>query len=139
MTAENFPSVASEPTSYTPDTAEECTCPKCGDDAYRIERGGGMRRYICRDCRMGYDELMLMANYGEDWDRVRAWVLNREGRECWQCGAEESLHVHHIEKMLWYETTDEAHRPENLVALCEDCHQELENEPEAFEEPMADA
>jgi len=43
--------------------------------------------------------------------------------------ADEELHIHHIEKLVHHETTDEAHRPGNLITLCEPCHRELEREP----------
>jgi len=83
--------------------------------------------------------LQRKSNYGADWEEVREWILEREGHQCWECGSERRLHVHHIEKLVWFETTDEAHQPKNLVALCEHCHRDLENQPEHFQTVMADA
>lgn len=131
--SEDFPDVTAEPTSWATEFAEETECPVCGGEGYKIEDGGGMRTYLCRECRMGEARLMKKANYGTDWRRVREWILRRDGRECWECGSGDDLHVHHIQKLIWYETTAEANRPGNLVTLCETCHRELENEPDHFD------
>lgn len=72
MITDNSPSVASERTSHTPTTAEEYTCPKCGDDVYQIERGGGMRSYICRDCSdvLSLDLGEVVWHWPEDGENV---------------------------------------------------------------------
>lgn len=81
---------------------------------------------------MGAREFIKRSNYGRDWDEVREWILDRDGHECWECGSGGELHVHHIEKMVWFETTDQAHEPNNLVTLCKTCHREYEDDPERF-------
>lgn len=126
MTLEDFPDVRCEPTSYTAEKAEEIQCPECGAPAGKLKRTGGISAIICRNCRTGLDTLQRQSNYGTDWQRVRQWVLERDGRECRNCSATTDLHVHHIEKLVWFETTDEAHTPENLLTLCESCHRSLE-------------
>jgi hypothetical protein len=125
-----FPDVREEPTTWVIQTAEAAECPACGADAYQKEVPGDMIHYYCRECGAGTHEMMRHSNYGRDWDEVREWVLERDGRECKECGkADEELHIHHIEKLVHHETTDEAHRPGNLITLCEPCHRELEREP----------
>jgi len=44
--------------------------------------------------------LQRKSNYGADWEEVREWILEREGHQCWECGSERRLHVHHIERKL---------------------------------------
>mgnify|MGYP000545482408 CR=1 FL=1 len=141
-----FPNVRLEPTSEVDQLArsdhftvyELSPCPECGGEAFKKSAGGGVAEYACRSCRFGSRLLQNRSNYGSDWEEVRQWVLERENRECWACGESGGLAIHHIEKLVWFETTDEAHRPDNLVALCEDCHSELENKPEAFDEIVAE-
>jgi 5-methylcytosine-specific restriction endonuclease McrA len=130
----DFPEIRSEPTSLIRDVAERTPCPECGEDAWTVERNGGIEYPICRECRIGKVMLMRYANYGADWHDVREWVLKRDGHQCWECGSAERLQVHHVEKMIWFETTAQAHRPENLVTLCESCHQSLEDQIELFSE-----
>lgn len=134
MDQEDFPDVTPEPTSILWNVANERPCPECGKDTWSIPRPGDVRIAICRDCRLGYSELLKHANYGVDWGKVREWVLDRDGYQCWDCGDEDSLHVHHIHKIVWFETTKQAHRPDNLVTLCEQCHRELEYNPDHFQE-----
>ena len=77
--------------------------------------------------------------YGEEWDDVRAAVLDRDGYECQRCGVSQdelsgptalqsSLHVHHIEKSREFDTYDEANGLENLESLCQPCHLKAEHQ-----------
>ena len=50
-------------------------------------------------------------------ETVRNDVLDRDGRECVDCGAETNLQVHHIRRG---EST-----PSNLATLCRDCHKDV--------------
>ena len=55
--------------------------------------------------------------YERGWTRtVKREVLDRDSHRCLDCGATESLHIHHID----FRKVD--HRPENLVTLCHACH-----------------
>ncbi len=53
--------------------------------------------------------------------KVRLEVLDRDGHKCRVCGADDHLHVHHIEP--YAEGQADPHRPSNLVTLCYSCHQ----------------
>jgi hypothetical protein len=59
------------------------------------------------------------------WQRVRLRILERDGFACKACGdAKNTLHVHHRvyekKKKIW-DALDE-----NLITLCEECHQRAE-------------
>lgn len=136
MLIEDTPDVTPEPTSYAPShpDTEKIQCYECGADAWKKKVPGDAWDHFCRECRSGAIVLQRQVNYGSDWQRVRQWVLNRDNRQCRRCEQRGDLHVHHIEKIIWFETTKEAHQPENLITLCEGCHSELENKPDACRE-----
>lgn len=125
-TDSDFPEVPAEPTSDLPSVFDSAECPECGEAAYEKERGGGVTFHVCRSCKYGARELWKYANCGKKWEEVRQWVLKRDDRRCRACGDKHELHIHHIEKMVWYETTTEAHTPDNLVTLYVGCHRDLE-------------
>jgi hypothetical protein len=127
---DGFPNIEPEPTSYAATKADSITCPECSGNAGLLPESGGIGLIFCRDCRIGAAVLMKMANYGTEWERVREYILSRDERTCQNCNKREELHVHHIEKLIWFETTAEANQPDNLIALCSDCHEEFEDEPE---------
>lgn len=52
------------------------------------------------------------------WKRKRKAIILRAGGLCEVCGVEAPLSVHH-----WHYRTLGNERPEDLVALCEDCHE----------------
>mgnify|MGYP001499077121 CR=1 FL=1 len=52
------------------------------------------------------------------WNKNRNWVLKRDGYRCMMCDIKEHLSVHHIEaREIGGKTT-----PENLISLCDRCH-----------------
>lgn len=51
---------------------------------------------------------------------LRDFVLERARRRCEECGAGGPLHVHHVEH--WAVAPARRHDPENLRALCVNCH-----------------
>jgi 5-methylcytosine-specific restriction endonuclease McrA len=127
-----FPSVKPEPTStaYIHAQNENCTsyrhttCPECGEKAIEREDPGGRITVACRPCKIGKRLLKRKSNYGKSWDEVREWVLERDNHTCQECGATScELHVHHLENLVWFKTTKDAHNPSNLQTLCEDCHE----------------
>lgn len=129
MTGE-FPAVDDEPTSELEVLARSdehngfivIDCPDCGNDAFQLDSHPPARR-SCRTCRSGKKMFLEYSNYGTDWSTVRDWVLARDSHQCQNCSVFfREMHVHHIENMIWYESTQDAHTPENLETLCRDCH-----------------
>jgi len=55
----------------------------------------------------------------KEWKRLRVEILARDGGRCTICGAENDLHIHHLD----CNRTNDA--PENLTALCERCHSRI--------------
>lgn len=55
---------------------------------------------------------------GNEWFKIRDQVLNRDGRECANCGAGSNLVVHHIVPISDRGTN----RMSNLTTLCRECH-----------------
>lgn len=60
---------------------------------------------------------------GNEWFKIRDRVLNRDGRECVNCGAESNLVVHHIVPISERGTN----RMRNLITLCRECHRSVHN------------
>lgn len=130
---DDFPEIGPEPTSFYPHIAEETECHYCDETGYELEVPGGVIHFACRNCKIGSRYLQSESNYGSGWKEIREWVLSRDNYRCVECGNGDDLHVHHIEKLVWFETTQEANRPGNLATLCESCHRELEGNPDHFQ------
>ena len=56
------------------------------------------------------------------WKQVRTAVLERDGRQCQQCGAKTNLHAHHLS---YKHHRDEINHLGDLVTLCENCHAQV--------------
>jgi len=68
-------------------------------------------------------------DYGQDWDKIRQRVLNRDGHRCQVCGAADSvrpLHVHHIQPFRSFTNLESANQLQNLITLCPTCHRKAE-------------
>ncbi len=69
-------------------------------------------------------------DYGPEWSRTRAAVLQRDGHACRVCGTRAAsgtrLHVHHRVPFRAFASAREANRPENLTTLCPACHRRAE-------------
>jgi len=71
-----------------------------------------------------------MVSYtGERWRKARATALNRDDHTCQKCGSEHFIHAHHVIPARKFDSPEDAHYPENLVALCKWCHPKAEGEP----------
>lgn len=121
-----FPEVPEQPTTPWLEAADKTTCEECGGSAYKTNPSDGVEFILCRSCHPS--SLYPYTDYGTAWDEVRDWVLDRDEHGCLNCGGTGELHVHHIVKFASFETTIEAHTPENLITLCEACHDELERD-----------
>lgn len=129
MSLQNYPEVSDESPTKLPACDDRVECPQCGEyPAYEIEHATG-RSYACKNCKMGGKYFQTHATYGRSWERVREWIIERDEGACRRCRTEDDLHVHHIKRLIWFDSLSEAHRPENLLTLCEDCHREVERWP----------
>ncbi len=94
----------------------------------------GYKHMCSRSCRNAATSLLLggdgtwveggkhgpYRSRGRDWPAAKAFTLARDDYKCQQCGADDSLEVHHWEP---YFISFDNH-PDNLVTLCRLCHQE---------------
>lgn len=75
--------------------------------------------------------------YGPSWETQREKAIQRDNRECALCNLSRAdhrkrygsdLHVHHKTPFYEYgvENHEEANRLENLIALCNSCHPQME-------------
>lgn len=68
-------------------------------------------------------------NYGPDWNRQRSLARQRDHYTCQICGKVEQgpqHQVHHKTPFRMFATPTEANRLENLITLCSNCHQKVE-------------
>ncbi|QLG30072.1 HNH endonuclease (plasmid) [Halorarum halophilum] len=79
-----------------------------------------------------------MVDYGPTWDAARLGELERCDYTCQGCGREHDpetlddengvkIHVHHKVKARLFPRIEDAHYPENLIALCSRCHGRVES------------
>lgn len=67
--------------------------------------------------------------YGAKWPEIRKKVRERDGFACQLCGMMENEREHHVHHKIPFRTfmdSQEANRMENLITLCADCHQRVE-------------
>lgn len=66
--------------------------------------------------------------YNKNWYRNRRKALERDNRECQNCGNTKELHVHHITPIVEFDSDDlSKHKLGNLVTLCSVCHPKVES------------
>jgi hypothetical protein len=82
-------------------------------------------RLICADCNPAAER--DPDALPDNWRRVRPGVMKRDGRRCKHCGSRERLSVHHITPRPLG-----THDPKNLVTLCDQCHDAVEQPAEGF-------
>ena len=72
---------------------------------------------------------------GRLWKKQRQRARERDNFECQRCATAErehkeelgsSLHVHHIRSRRRFNSAEAAHKLENLITLCANCHGEVE-------------
>lgn len=81
---------------------------------------------------MTYREQLAHPN----WQRKRLEIMKRDDFQCCMCGDDETtLHVHHKQyvkgRMAWEYPSEE------LVTLCEDCHESMHEQTSAFRSLLA--
>lgn len=73
--------------------------------------------------------------YGNIWTEQREKAIKEAGERCEECSIPrikhkqnygKDLHVHHIQPYRTFDDDKEAHKLDNLVAVCRDCHYDLE-------------
>jgi len=74
----------------------------------------------------GYDRY-----YGANWQETREKARERDNYCCQDCGIGEEelgvgLHVHHIRPIKEYDDVEDANTLDNLVSLCQPCHNKWE-------------
>lgn len=77
----------------------------------------------------GKPDLPTWDRYGPEWEAIRQEALRRADNRCTQCGEPLSgrrATVHHKRKLKNFTSRQQAHRLENLVVLCPQCHLVLE-------------
>lgn len=117
-------------------------CEECGDNFDIKESRADGRRFCGTDCSIQHLHRTReytrregpKPSYGPEWSQARERCLERDDYRCQSCGCSEdelqdSLHAHHIRPFLGYDDRSEAHRLENLVALCKRCHYDWEGIP----------
>jgi len=69
-------------------------------------------------------------DYGEHWEAIRLQILERDQQRCSLCGKQGNtslqLHVHHKKPFRTFADPATANDPANLITLCEQCHQRVE-------------
>ncbi len=68
----------------------------------------------------------VFSYHRDDWELVKRATLIRDGYTCSKCGGKELLGVHHKDGTS-------RNDPENLVTLCQKCHQEAHRAPPRLE------
>lgn len=126
----------------------EYLCDYCGAVNYRLESQVKGRVFCNRECHRQW-QLETDQNVGENhpnynggygtygyqWEVVRAEALEIVGYECQDCGMSNrehlrqtgfGLHGHHIKKALLFENSRDGHTLDNVLILCQDCHDKWE-------------
>lgn len=141
------------------------TCEWCGDEYRRAEANSKGSRFCSRECQssaqsveFSSDDWYLQGVRGPDhpsyegsdeyrgtnWPEQREAALERDDRQCVNCGLsmEEhierhgcELHVHHIDPIGNYDVVEDANTLDNLLTVCRSCHSKVEGlsvSPETF-------
>ena len=111
-------------TKNCPTCAVTAICKTCGNE---FEKTNYQHRHYCSEsCSNRYKaELYFGGNY--------LTVLERDGFKCRKCGSHQSHHVHHIDLSGRFKKTNRElcnNNLDNLITLCNACHQSLHNELE---------
>lgn len=130
----------------------ELTCQNCGEQFVRWKsQAEAYENNLCsRECAnefhkgrfSGEDNAMWEGGwspepFGDNWYEQREKALKRDSYQCQDCGLEDGqhqqtfghgLHVHHLTPRSEFDDLEEANKIDNLVVLCNPCHQRRENQ-----------
>lgn len=122
----------------------EINCEWCGEQFEVRPSISDDRRHCSKECQMANRDFNGEKNpawkggvIGPDWEKKRAEAIERDGRECVDCGDPEpddgSLDVHHITPRKEFRERDDLDETnmnnlDNLVTLCRKCHIKRERE-----------
>ncbi len=75
----------------------------------------------------------IYRKYGSNWHVQRDAAKHRDGYACKHCGTSEHAHgraleVHHIVRLLDFDSTEAANVLTNLITLCTKCHRKADSE-----------
>lgn len=127
-----------------PEKWQEFECEWCGDSYEEYKHRAGRTRFCSIECRReGVADDISGENChwwsgdkeydrGPNWHTQRRRARQRDEYECQECGLEEGDHyrqlsVHHIEPYDEFDGHEEANRLDNLVTMCQSCHQTVES------------
>jgi hypothetical protein len=112
--------------------SEETECPRCDEipSPSQTDNKSGNQSDSNNYESFDYDR------YGDDWQRIREKILERDSYKCQNCVITDEehknrddlwppwggLHIHHITPFKDFDNTNKANQAENLVALCASCH-----------------
>lgn len=121
-------------------SSEGNECPACGDtpkSSLKYEKDVDKSAENKREQSYSKDyDAFDYERYGENWQKVRAEVLERDDYKCQKCGLSNEehkkrsdlwppwggLHVHHLVPFVEFDSKEEANKMKNLVSLCASCH-----------------
>ena len=143
----------------------ELTCEWCGTSYSRAASNAEGSRFCSKECQSAAQSVEFSSEdwhlqgvrgadhpsyegsdeyRGTNWPEQREAALERDDRQCVNCGLsmEEhierhgcELHVHHIDPIGNYDVVEDANTLDNLLTVCRSCHSKVEGlsvSPETF-------
>lgn len=130
-------------------TQTHSDCPQCGNrfELTTPQRHNSHRSFCSNNCSRNWMSEFQSGDknpqwkggkeryYGSNWNQLREEIIERDDSKCQICECTQSehfeqyggdLHVHHITRLLDFDTIDEANKSENLITLCTSCHSGVE-------------
>lgn len=102
-------------------------CPICGKYFLKPKRHIQKtdNSFCSMSCYGEHQQSDFTKEYGNNWEKIRKKVLERDEYLCRRC-FDDAKEVHHIIKKQHFDDNKEANQLNNLVSLCYDCHSYLE-------------
>lgn len=117
---------------------KELECIVCGENYKVPPSRANISKYCSRECHgewisqnwVGEDHPRWVHGnsdyYGKNWLSKREERLEKDNHKCQNCGAEENLHVHHVQPKREFKKVEDANTINNLITLCRSCHPKAE-------------